>query len=58
MVFYYPSSFLGIMKIFNLFADEGSDVINLNNLKRVAKELGETMTVEECNYFKFTIIIV
>ena len=34
----------GINKIFDLFDDDLSGSINLNNLKRVAKELGETMT--------------
>jgi len=34
----------GINKIFDLFDDDGTNSINLNNLKRVAKELGETMT--------------
>ena len=37
----------GINKIFDLFDDDKTGSINLNNLKRVAKELGETMTVEE-----------
>jgi Ca2+-binding EF-hand superfamily protein len=44
----------GINKIFDLFDDDGSNSINLNNLKRVliivkkvARELGETMTAEE-----------
>ena len=37
----------GIEKIFRLFDDDGSGTINLNNLRRVAKELGETMTVDE-----------
>jgi len=37
----------GIKKIFDLFDDDGSGAINLNNLKRVAKELGETMTADE-----------
>ena len=37
----------GIEKIFRLFDDDSTDSINLNNLKRVAKELGETMSVEE-----------
>lgn len=41
----------GINKIFDLFDDDRSEAINLNNLKRVAKELGETMTVEECNNY-------
>ena len=36
----------GINKIFDLFA-ENQDTITLNNLKRVAKELGETMSAEE-----------
>ena len=34
----------GINKIFDLFDDDMSSSINLNNLKRVARELGETMT--------------
>ena len=34
----------GINKIFDLFDDDMSGNINLFNLKRVAKELGETMT--------------
>lgn len=37
----------GINKIFDLFDDDKTENININNLKRVAKELGETMTVEE-----------
>jgi Ca2+-binding EF-hand superfamily protein len=37
----------GINKIFDLFDDDSSDYINLANLKRVAKDLGETMTLEE-----------
>ena len=37
----------GINNIFDLFDDDKTGNINLNNLKRVAKELGETMTVEE-----------
>ena len=37
----------GITKIFALFDDDNSQTINLNNLKRVARELGETMTAEE-----------
>lgn len=37
----------GIMKIFNLFDDDQTSSINLNNLRRVAKELGETMSTEE-----------
>ncbi len=37
----------GISKIFALFDDDDSGSINLTNLKRVARELGETMTAEE-----------
>ena len=37
----------GISKIFELFDDDGTASINLGNLKRVARELGETMTAEE-----------
>lgn len=37
----------GINKIFDLFDDDGSGFININNIKRVAKELGETMSGEE-----------
>ena len=37
----------GIARIFDLFDDDKSGTINLNNLKRVAKELGETMSTEE-----------
>ena len=35
------------MKVFNLFDDDQSGKISLRNLKRVAKELGETMTDAE-----------
>merc|ERR1740120_605762 len=37
----------GINKIFNLFDDDKTGTISLKNLKRVSKELGETMTEEE-----------
>jgi Ca2+-binding EF-hand superfamily protein len=37
----------GINKIFDLFDDDKSGSINVNNIKRVAKELGETMSVQE-----------
>ena len=37
----------GIDRIFDLFDDDKSGTINLNNLKRVAKELGETMSQDE-----------
>merc|ERR1712014_202813 len=37
----------GINKIFNLFDDDCTGRITLKNLKRVSKELGETMTEEE-----------
>jgi Ca2+-binding EF-hand superfamily protein len=33
-----------IMKVFSLFDVEGKSKITLRDLKRVAKELGETMT--------------
>ena len=36
-----------INKVFNLFDDDGTGKISLHNLKRVAKELGETMTEAE-----------
>jgi len=36
-----------IMKVFNLFDDDQSGKISLRDLKRVAKELGETMTDAE-----------
>lgn len=37
----------GISKIFNLFDDDKTGNITMKNLKRVAKELGETMSEEE-----------
>jgi Ca2+-binding EF-hand superfamily protein len=37
----------GINKIFDLFDDDRSNSINVNNIKRVAKELGETMSGDE-----------
>lgn len=37
----------GIDRIFDLFDDDKSGTISLNNLKRVAKELGETMSMDE-----------
>lgn len=37
----------GIDRIFDLFDDDKSGTINLNNLRRVAKELGETMSMDE-----------
>ena len=37
----------GIAKIFGLFDDDESQTIHVENLQRVAKELGETMTIEE-----------
>ena len=36
-----------IIKVFRLFDDDTSGSITLRNLRRVAKELGETMTDEE-----------
>ena len=36
----------GIQKVFNLFDDDNTGKISLRNLKRVAKELGETMSGE------------
>ena len=36
-----------ISKVFRLFDDDTSGSITLRNLRRVAKELGETMTDEE-----------
>ncbi len=37
----------GIYRIFELFDDDKKGTIGLHNLKRVAKELGETMGSEE-----------
>lgn len=39
-----------INKVFNLFDDDQTGHITLRNLKRVAKELGETMTGEHRIY--------
>lgn len=36
----------GINKIFDLFDDDHSGQLNSNNIRRVAKELGETMNVQ------------
>ena len=36
-----------IYKVFKLFDDDGTNTITLKNLRRVARELGETMTDEE-----------
>ena len=36
-----------IAKVFRLFDDDCTDTITLRNLRRVARELGETMTDEE-----------
>ena len=37
----------GINRIFDLFDDDKSGTINLSNIRRVAKELGETMSIDE-----------
>ena len=37
----------GIQRIFELFDDDRSSSINIHNLRRVAKELGETMSADE-----------
>ena len=36
-----------LAKVFRLFDEDGNGVISFKNLKRVCKELGETMTDEE-----------
>ena len=38
-----------IKKVFKLFDDDKTDSITLNNLRRVARELGETMDDNELN---------
>jgi Ca2+-binding EF-hand superfamily protein len=37
----------GIHRIFQLFDDDNTGTINVHNLRRVAKELGETMSADE-----------
>ena len=37
----------GISRIFDLFDDDKTGAINIHNLRRVAKELGETMSTDE-----------
>ena len=37
----------GIARIFELFDDDRSGAVNIHNLRRVAKELGETMSADE-----------
>jgi len=36
-----------IARIFELFDDDHTGTINVHNLRRVAKELGETMSADE-----------
>ena len=38
-----------INKVFRLFDEEGSQTITIKNLRKVARELGETMSDEELN---------
>lgn len=38
---------MGINRIFELFDDDRTGSINVNNIRRVAKELGETMNLPE-----------
>ncbi len=37
----------GMNKIFDIFDEDGTNTLNLANLRKIAKELGETMTNEE-----------
>ena len=37
----------GVQKILDLFDDDGTNTINIKNLVRVSRELGETMSEEE-----------
>ena len=37
----------GVRKILDLFDDDGTETINIHNLVRVSRELGETMSEEE-----------
>ena len=46
-IFKYQETKEGINKIFDLFDEDGSNSINLANLRKVAKELGETMSNDE-----------